>query len=388
MNTREVEIYTDSGWGNVRIDPGSTPVKNNYINGYEIELIATLGSRAISRTGYTPVSKIPLIPPSYAGCEITIGTQIWMCKNYDIDFPGSKVYNNDEINRPLYGGLYTKSQVNTPEFCPPGWHIPTLAEWMILINYVGGLTNAGYNLKSLGSTYWQLGTGNDTFGFDVRGTGLFLNDPLYGFVNQKIVTTLHAVDGIVSFFNNTDNALITYSNPTDVYYLPVRLIKDTPAPSYPSFNDWFLPSKDELQAMYDELYLYGVGGFTNTGYWSSSEYNATLTEAQNFATGAQTQNTKSSGSNVRACRAFTSLTSYALRDIGPAGGYIFWKSGNDYLEAATVDTYGDTPWSNITTIAITGTGTAIGTGQANTSAIIGQVGHTGSAAKICNDYVS
>ena len=153
--------------------------------------------------------------------------------------------------------------------------------------------------------------------------------------------------------------------------------------SISGFSDWFLGSKDENNEMYIQLHLHGLGEFTNTSYWSSSEYNATLAEAHNFATGAQTQNTKSSGSHVRACRAFTSLTSYSLRDIGPAGGLIFWKSGNDYLEAAPVNTYGDTPWSNVVDIVIGTTDIAIGTGQANTTAIISQVSHTDSAAAKC-----
>ena len=83
MNSREVYIWTDSGWGNVRVEPGSLIVYDNKVSGYEMELVAVLGSKSVSKTdGYTPVITIPpiiVVPPTF--CQIVIGTQIWMCKN-------------------------------------------------------------------------------------------------------------------------------------------------------------------------------------------------------------------------------------------------------------------------------------------------------------------
>jgi hypothetical protein len=60
------------------------------------------------------------------------------------------------------------------------------------------------------------------------------------------------------------------------------------------------------------------------------------------------------------------------------------------LIAAAADQNGGAAmaWSNITNVAVgaSAQGTAIGTGRANTTAIINQVGHTASAAKVCADY--
>jgi hypothetical protein len=153
-----------------------------------------------------------------------------------------------------------------------------------------------------------------------------------------------------------------------------------------TYDDWFLPSKDELNAMHTELYLHGVGGFDVVNYWSSSERNNSEAWLQTFGSGNQPNASKGSNALSRTCRAFTSITSYSLRDNGTAGGLIFWKSGDDYLEAAPSDNDGHR-WSNIEVLLIGTTSTAIGTGQANTNAIIGQAGHIDSAAKLCDDLI-
>lgn len=159
------------------------------------------------------------------------------------------------------------------------------------------------------------------------------------------------------------------------------------------YIDWFLPSKDELNAMFTNLYLEGVGGFDGgllSGYWSSSEFEispALFAWGHNFYhEGFQGNSDKFNVYNVRACRSFTAAVgAYSLRDIGPAGGLIFYIDGATYYEAAPNDQSTGQAWSNITDVVIGTTGTAIGTGQANTTAIIGQAGHTNSAAKLCND---
>ena len=81
--------------------------------------------------------------------------------------------------------------------------------------------------------------------------------------------------------------------------------------------------------------------------------------------------------------------SYAIGDIGPSGvGKVFYitDGGLHGLEAAPSDQSTAQLWSNITSASIGTTGTAIGTGSGNTDAIIGQSGHTTSAAQVCRSY--
>jgi len=71
-----------------------------------------------------------------------------------------------------------------------------------------------------------------------------------------------------------------------------------------SYNDWFLPSKDELIQMYVNLVSHGVGGFVD-GYWSSSEIDNSYAWTLHFPTGSQDNSPKQfDGCRVRAVRAF------------------------------------------------------------------------------------
>jgi len=70
------------------------------------------------------------------------------------------------------------------------------------------------------------------------------------------------------------------------------------------YDDWFLPSKDELNQMYVNLHLQGVGGFAIGAYWSSSEYSASSAWFQSFNAGDQFNGSKDTPIHVRAVRAF------------------------------------------------------------------------------------
>lgn len=94
---------------------------------------------------------------------VTIGTQVWMVENLkttkyndgtpipnvtnDAEWVGLTTgaycnYNNDAAIANKCGRLYNWYAVNTNKLAPKGWHIPTVAEWTILQNY---LIAQGYN---------------------------------------------------------------------------------------------------------------------------------------------------------------------------------------------------------------------------------------------------
>jgi len=52
------------------------------------------------------------------------------------------------------------------------------------------------------------------------------------------------------------------------------------------FSDWYLPSRDELVSMYQQLKVNGIGDFQNDYYWSSSQYDSNLSYCVPFTSGA------------------------------------------------------------------------------------------------------
>jgi uncharacterized repeat protein (TIGR02543 family) len=73
------------------------------------------------------------------------------------------------------------------------------------------------------------------------------------------------------------------------------------------YTDWHLPTKSELDLMYQNLAKEGLGGFSSANYWSSSEYGygSTFAWEQSFSSGFQDYDYKSNTYYVRAIRAFT-----------------------------------------------------------------------------------
>jgi hypothetical protein len=152
-------------------------------------------------------------------------------------------------------------------------------------------------------------------------------------------------------------------------------------------SDWFLPSTDEVKAIYENLYLTGLAGnFTGLTYWTSTE-DTTLgqssrAETVNFATsGAMVPQTKTGTHSVRPIRAYspdTATTTTVPTDVdsytvtietitmttGSLSYYqnvIFQKSGLDITKARqaplNVQLYGGTFGVPFTITLLGGSGT-------------------------------
>ena len=72
------------------------------------------------------------------------------------------------------------------------------------------------------------------------------------------------------------------------------------------YSDWFLPSRRELELMYENKAM--IGGFSDTFYWCSSEYDSNFgydkAWDQHFGSGLLRYTYKHNSSSVRAIRSF------------------------------------------------------------------------------------
>ena len=113
---------------------------------------------------------------------VIIGTQHWMAENlntskysdgtpipnivdrnqwYQSVMPAWCYYGNDPAYGEVYGKLYNGYAVSPKNnggknICPTGWHVSTDAEWLTLVDYLGGIDVAGDKLKEAGDAHWNV----------------------------------------------------------------------------------------------------------------------------------------------------------------------------------------------------------------------------------------
>ena len=138
---------------------------------------------------------------------VKIGNQVWMAENLNVDkfrngelIPEAKTneewrkagenrqpawcyYDNDPENGRYYGKLYNWYAVSDSRgLAPKGLHVPSEAEWLTLIDYLGGKRERDSLRKNSGS--WKEGTPNQeqtsrTVGIKMKSTRGWRNDGHY-----------------------------------------------------------------------------------------------------------------------------------------------------------------------------------------------------------------
>ena len=94
-------------------------------------------------------------------------------------------YNNDTINKSIYGKLYNQYAVADPRnVCPSGWRVPTQDEYDALDTYLS--TSVGGKMKSTGTQYWlSPNTGaTNASGFSALPGGLRKEDGTFEGIGQ------------------------------------------------------------------------------------------------------------------------------------------------------------------------------------------------------------
>jgi uncharacterized protein (TIGR02145 family) len=196
---------------------------------------------------------------------VTIDSQVWMAEDLKVNtYPngipipnitdntewGNLADNNtsdgycfyDNNSDTDYGALYTyaaaigndwtNDNAEGQGICPDGWHLPTNAEWSVLINYLGGANNAGGKLKETGTLHWQspnIGATNEIGFTALPGGGRDDSDGSF-----YSITLFNAwwsatpdFDSYAWFYDvRTDETELYSSSSNKSYGLSVRCVKD------------------------------------------------------------------------------------------------------------------------------------------------------------------
>ena len=116
----------------------------------------------------------------------TIGSQVWMAENLKFDAPYSLCYGKIEGFCDTFGRFYSL-HVNGEYFeqfdqelldtiCPAGWHVPSVDEWSVLINNMGGPQKALSRLYSSSDFGDSFIKSTDDCKFNSLPAGIWLMD--------------------------------------------------------------------------------------------------------------------------------------------------------------------------------------------------------------------
>jgi len=250
------KIYSGSGTGEyIAILTGLTPQTTYYARAfasnsagttYGDEITFTTTEDLTGETG-TMTDKQGHVYPT-----VGIGSQVWMAANLkatrfndsteiayvdedgdwmDLISPAYCYYGNLEGNGATYGVLYNWYAAASSILCPPGWHLPSDAEWTQLSVFLGGDEEAGAQLKETGTGHWRSPNGDatDAYGFKALPAGYRALIGVYSSVEESAVfwsfTGNSVSEAYCRLMEYQNNLLARVSISTKVG-CSIRLVKD------------------------------------------------------------------------------------------------------------------------------------------------------------------
>jgi len=100
---------------------------------------------------------------------LKLDDKTWMSENLNYNANGSKCYENQESNCQKYGRLYNWETAKSA--CPKGWHLPSDAEWQVLVDFASSIDKAAGNVLKASSGWESNSNGEDAFGFSALPGG-------------------------------------------------------------------------------------------------------------------------------------------------------------------------------------------------------------------------
>jgi len=246
--------YTGTGVSNGIFYPGiagegTYTIIYTYTNDMGCTRIDSVSLSVIAPVFFTCGDNLTDIRDGQIYPSVLLGTQCWMAANlnYGNVVASSQVQrdncnyekyciSDNPANCTTYGGLYQWDEMmnytadnGTQGFCPPGWHLPTEAEWNILFNNFISSGFAGNALKASGYS-----------GFDATQEGVRFHNSVWKFLSPDPVlrstlfwsSTIHGNDkawahGMNEVVSNIDyTPSVSYYPSSRINAFSVRCIKD------------------------------------------------------------------------------------------------------------------------------------------------------------------
>ena len=192
-------------------------------------------------------------------------------------------YSNDPSIAADQGMLYNWFAVNEGSgLCPAGWHVPSNAEWLALVNEAGGAAEAGLKLKA-GDQDEVSWTGNNELGFGITGSGYRSETGGYGGLGIETIYWTATSAGATesnrwTFWHDSDGAFD--GTKENHWGLAVRCLRDEP---YFACDNQLMDVASGLER-YTEYAVRGVASNASGMSFGDSIYFRTLPEVPELDT--------------------------------------------------------------------------------------------------------